>query len=155
ALMRSDNIYFAMQAIEMGVDPFIEGLEQYDFEEDIPFTYPIQKSTISSDGTLSGEVPLANTSYGQAEIEMSSLHLASIYTTFLNEGDMLKPLLFTDDEHGQIWHKDILSAENADLIEGILRQVVTDGTASTANDDALEISGKTGTAELKKPKDEE
>lgn len=155
ALMRSDNIYFAMQAIDMGVDPFIEGLEQFGFGEDIPFPYPIQKSTISSDGTLSGEVPLANTSYGQAEIEMSSLHLASIYTTFLNEGDMLKPLLFTDDEHGQIWHKDILSAENADLIEGILRQVVTDGTASTANDDALEISGKTGTAELKKSKDED
>src|SRR5699024_2338334 len=49
ALMRSDNIYFSMQAIFMGIDPFIEGLEQFGFGEDITLPYPIQKSTISSD----------------------------------------------------------------------------------------------------------
>lgn len=154
ALMRSDNIYFAMQAVEMGVDPFIKGLEQFGFGEDVPFPYPIYKSSISSDGTLNGEVPLANTSYGQAEIEVSILHLASIYTTFLNEGNMLKPLLFTDEDTTQLWHEDVISSENAEQLEGILRKVVTDGTASSADDEALDISGKTGTAELKKSADE-
>lgn len=154
AVMRSDNIYFAMKAVEMGGEKLISGLEQFGFGEDIPFPFPIQTSTISSDGTLKGEVQVANTSYGQAEIEMSSLHLASIYTTFLNEGNMIKPILFTDDEHGQIWHENIISPEDAELMEDILRKVVTDGTASSANVEELAISGKTGTAELKKSIDE-
>lgn len=155
AVMRSDNIYFAMQAIDMGADAFIDGLKNFGFDEDIPFPYPIQKSTISSDGTIDGEVALANTSYGQAEIEMSTLHLASIYTAFLNEGDMLKPLLFLDDDESQVWHEDVFSSEHAKLMEDILRKVVTDGTANKANDDKLAISGKTGTAELKKSQDED
>src|SRR5690606_19448054 len=65
ALVRSDNIYFAQQVVEMGAEPFVDGLKTFGFEEDFPFTYPISKSTISSDGKLDDEVLRANTGYGQ------------------------------------------------------------------------------------------
>lgn len=155
ALMRSDNIYFAMQAVEMGSQSFIEGLEKFGFGEKLPIEYPITASTISSSGTLNGEVEVANTSYGQAQIEVSALHLALTYTTFLNEGNMIKPTLLTDSETGEILHEQLITPEQARLMQGMLRDIVTKGTAKVANHEELAISGKTGTAELKLSHDSE
>lgn len=150
ALKRSDNIYFAMKAVDMGIDPFISGLKQFGFEEDLPFEYPIVPSTISSSGTLSGEVELANSSYGQAQMEVSPLQIALAYTPFLNDGNLMKPSILTTTETGQIWHENVISRENAQLIQDILQDVVAEGTAKAAKREELAISGKTGTAELKK-----
>src|SRR5690625_3548286 len=44
ALMRSDNIYFAMKAVEMGSKSFIEGLESFGFGEAMPFESAINSS---------------------------------------------------------------------------------------------------------------
>ena len=154
AMKRSDNIYFAMQAIRMGSDAYLEGLKNFGFGEDIPFTYPITNSTISSSGTLEGEVQLANTSYGQAEIEMSALHLATTYTAFLNDGNMIKPTLLMSDKTEEIWHENVMTKDQAQLMQDILRDVVATGTAKVANHDELAISGKTGTAELKHSSDQ-
>lgn len=155
ALIRSDNIYFAMQAVEMGSESFISGLERFGFGESMPFEYPITASTISTSGTLNGEVEVANTSYGQAQIEVSALHLALTYTPILNEGNMIKPTILSDVETGQIWHEQLITPEHATLLQEILRDVVTEGTAKVANHEELAISGKTGTAELKLSHDSE
>lgn len=149
AMIRSDNIYFAMKAVDMGGAKLISGLEQFGVGEKIPFEYPILNSTISTSGKLEGEVTVANTSYGQAEIELSSLHLAAAYTTFLNEGNMLKPTLLMSEETRKFWHEKLITPEHAVLIQGLLRDVVTKGTGKAANHDELAISGKTGTVELK------
>ena len=149
ALIRSDNIYFAMKAVEMGNQSLIEGLEGFGFGEQLPFEYPFLESAISSSGVLDDEVQVANTSYGQAEIEMSALHMAITYTTFLNEGNMLKPTLLSTEETGQIWKENLINPDNAKFIQDILRDVVVKGTATIAKNDKLAISGKTGTAELK------
>lgn len=105
ALVRSDNIFFAMKAVEMGSEAYVKGLKQFGLSEKMPYEYPIAASTISSNGKLEDEVLLANSSYGQGELEMSSLHLATAYTTFLNGGSMLKPTLLTSEDKGQIWKK--------------------------------------------------
>src|SRR5699024_12740891 len=68
ALTRSDNIYFAMKAVDMGNEKFIKGMQDVGFEEKIPFQMPIEKSQISNDGKLD-EILLANSGYGQGEIE--------------------------------------------------------------------------------------
>lgn len=157
ALIRSDNIYFAMKAVEMGSDAFAKGLKQFGFGEDFPFAYPMEKATISSSGKFDDEVLLANTSYGQGEIQVSSLYLATAYNTFLNKGNMLKPTLLADEETGQVWKKELITAEQAKLIQEALRDVVASpkGTAKDANNADFPISGKTGTAELKLTTDEE
>src|SRR5699024_9511214 len=74
AIVRSDNIYFAMKSIDMGADNFEKGLKALGFDEKIPFDYPLSSSSISSTGSLENDVQIANTSYGQAEIEMTALH---------------------------------------------------------------------------------
>ncbi|WP_058306672.1 penicillin-binding transpeptidase domain-containing protein [Gracilibacillus massiliensis] len=155
ALVRSDNIYFAQQALEMGEESFIEGLKQFGLGEEFSFTYPIEDSSISSDGSLSSEVLLADTSYGQGQIEMSALQLATSYSVFLNNGNLVQPTLLLDEEKGQSWKEGLLSEENSNIIQDALRGVVTDGTGSGANVDGLGVSGKTGTAELKQTLEEE
>ncbi len=150
ALERSDNIYFAMEAVKMKSKAFIEGFEAFGFGEDFPYEYPITTSTISADGKLDDEVLLANSSYGQGQLEMSAIHLAAAYTTFLNEGNMLKPILLTSEETEQIWKENLLSEEDADLIDDMLRSVVKNGTGKRAEKEAnVPIAGKTGTVELK------
>src|SRR5699024_9423116 len=47
ALTRSDNIYFAMKAVEMGSDQYIEGLKYFGFEDEMPTAFPIETSQIS------------------------------------------------------------------------------------------------------------
>ncbi|WP_330948837.1 penicillin-binding transpeptidase domain-containing protein [Virgibacillus sp. MG-45] len=149
ALVRSDNIFFAKKAVEMGDKALVDGLKQFGIGEDVPFEYPITPSSISASGSLDDEVLLANTSYGQGEIQLSSLHLAAAFGAFLNNGTMVKPTLLLTEETGQPWKKDILSADHAQLIQKALRKVVTNGTAKEAQKADFPISGKTGTAELK------
>ena len=149
ALVRSDNIYFAMQAVEMGDEAFINGLHEFGFDDDLPFEYPITTSTISTDGEIDNEVLLANTSYGQGEIEMSALHLALAYTPFINDGDLIKPTLLTSSKTGEVWQEGLLTADQAEVVADALEDVVESGTGTSAQEADVQISGKTGTAELK------
>ncbi|WP_156288269.1 penicillin-binding transpeptidase domain-containing protein [Oceanobacillus salinisoli] len=155
ALVRSDNIYFAMKAVEMGADALRTGLENFGFGEEMPYEYDVTTSSISNSGTIDNEVLLADTSYGQGQMQMTAIHLATAYTTFLNEGNMLKPIFLADEETGQIWKEGLITAEEAQIIQDALRSVVTDGTATNANIDEFPISGKTGTVELKQTADED
>lgn len=149
ALVYSDNIYFAQKSLDIGHDKFVEGLKGFGFDTQIPISFPFTASQISNSGDLNDEILLANSSYGQGELEMSSLHLALSYTALLNDGDVVKPSFLKDDPKGEVWLEGLISPEDADIMQEYLREVVTDGTAKVVQDDDLEISGKTGTAELK------
>lgn len=151
ALIRSDNIFFAQKMIELGSENFVKGLKQFGFGEPFPYTYPIQRSTISNDGSIDRETLLADSAYGQGEIQMSALHLATTYTALLNEGSMIQPVLEVDEPTGEFSAEGLIAPEHATLMRDALRQVVIspNGTAQAANVDFVELSGKTGTAELK------
>lgn len=151
ALVRSDNIYFARRALEIGADAFVEGLALFGFnQEDFDFAYPIQRAQIANE-TLSGDVLLADSGYGQGQLLMSSLHLASSYTPIINQGHLIKPILFTEEEKGQIYTESLITSSDANKLKQALYDTVhsENGTATVAQSDAVTILGKTGTAELK------
>lgn len=151
ALVYSDNIYFAQTALEIGADRLEVGLKNFGFAETLPFEYPFYDSSISNEG-LSRDVLVADTGYGQGEVQMSPLHLAITYTPFLNEGDLLKPrLVFGEENTPEIWREDVISPETATIIRNDLVAVIEDpnGTGKAAKIDGLTLAGKTGTAELK------
>lgn len=155
ALVYSDNIYFAQQALDMGRETFVEGMKRFGFGEEIPFSYGMESSQISNKGTIVSLGSLADTSFGQGEMLTNILHLASMYEVFLTDGVMYKPTLFLDEKDAQVWKEGLISAENASIMQKSLRNVVVDGFAQAANLPTIPLAGKTGTAELKATLDEE
>ena len=76
ALINSDNIYFAQAAIKIGKDNFKTWLEKLGFNESIEFVQDVEKSTY---GEITTDADLANSGYGQAQMLVNPIHMASIY----------------------------------------------------------------------------
>ncbi|MGM7720058.1 penicillin-binding transpeptidase domain-containing protein [Metabacillus sp. Hm71] len=157
ALIYSDNIFFAQLALDIGPDELANGLKKFGFEEEIDFPFPTNSSTIANDG-LSNEQLLADSGFGQGQIQMSPLHLAAAYTTFLNNGNMIKPYLEKKPEaNATMWKEQIVAPEHVELLFHHLEQVVQNpnGTAHKPQIQGQKLAGKTGTAELKLSKNDE
>lgn len=56
------------------------------------FTFGLTASSYGSEGFTS-EIQLADSGYGQGEMMVNPVHMATIYTAFSNKGNMLKPYL--------------------------------------------------------------
>lgn len=157
ALIRSDNIYFAKVALKLGYNKFMEGLNKLGFNEDINFEIGTTKSTYDTDGKITDEVQLADSGYGQGQILVNPIHMASIYSAFVNNGNMIKPIIiYEENKKVEYLKENAISQEAANTIKEDLIQVVEspNGTAHDAKIEGVKIGAKTGTAELKASKDE-
>ena len=175
ALLYSDNIYFAKLALRIGADRFAAGLDALGFGREIPFDITMAVSRYANSGQIESEIQLADSGYGQGQILVNPLHLASLYTAFLNEGNVLKPRLrlagdsgfavdskvavdskAAADAQADIWLPGAFSKEAVSSIMEGLTAVVNDpdGTGYAAHSDTFLLAGKTGTAELKESKDD-
>lgn len=157
ALIRSDNIFFAQTALKIGGKQFIEGAKKFGFGDALPIEYPMEKSTVSNNGKLNKEVLLANTGYGQGQVNVNPLHLALMYSALVNEGNIIKPhLLKTDNIKKEYWKENVMSPETANTITKDLIQVIESpyGTAPHAKIAGMTLAGKTGTAEFKEKQGE-
>lgn len=152
ALVYSDNIYFAKAALAMGSDILSAGLDKIGFGESIPFPMELATSTYESGGSLTDEVLRANSGYGQGEILMNPVHLASAYSAFVNQGNMVLPYLEkTEADTVSYWKESVFSSETANTVLNGLKQVIENpqGTGAKMKIDGVTLAGKTGTAEIK------
>ncbi len=157
ALIHSDNIYFAQAALKIGNKNMTAGLDKLKFNEDIDFELNLAKSQYSNSGKIEKETLLADTGYGQGQILVNPVHMASIYSAFYNDGNMIKPYLeFKEDKTPTVLVQNAFTKEAAEEIKNDLIQVVEnpEGTAKDMKMSGITIAGKTGTAELKSSKDE-
>ncbi len=95
-----------------------------------------------------GELSTMTISYGHG-LSTSPLHLAAAYATMVNGGTRIQPTLLRQDvpQTGER----IISEETSREMRGLLRAVVTEGTASFAEVEGYAVGGKTGTADLPRP----
>ena len=152
AIMYSDNIYFAQTVLKIGAESFASSLDKIGFNQSIDFPLTLSKSQYANDnGTkIEGETKLADSGYGQGSILVNPIHMASIYSAFANDGNMVKPRIeYDENKNGEILIENTFSKEASDIIENDLIQVVEKGTATDMKIDGITIAGKTGTAELK------
>lgn len=157
ALVYSDNIYFARAALEIGTDAMIEGMHRAGFEEELPFDIGAQISTFGTEGEISSEIQLADTGYGQGELLVNPIHLASIYSAFVNEGNMILPVLRMEEGgQPQYWKKDVFTKETMEQLQKDLVQVIENptGTGAGGRIEGVSLLGKTGTAETKGSQDD-
>lgn len=158
ALIYSDNIYFAKAALKIGADQLMQSLNQIGFNQELPFDIKMSESQYSNMDKIETEIQLADSGYGQGQILVNPLHLASIYTAFLNDGNMIKPYLHADggSTSSEIWIKDAFSpqivSEVMEGLEGVVNN--PEGTGYGACREDIRLAGKTGTAELKATKED-
>ena len=170
ALIYSDNVYFAKAAIRIGADTFAKQLLKIGFDKEMDFPISMSTSQFGSNNEFSSEISLADSGYGQGKILVNPLHIASVYSAFVNDGNMIKPYIeyaktntdlnentaeskekSTEDSEQKYWIKNAFSKEAANEIRDDLIQVVENpnGTGYEARINGLTLAGKTGTAELK------
>jgi penicillin-binding protein len=150
AMTWSDNIYFAKAALRIGAETFTDGLHGLGFDERVPFEYGLFSSTISRTGEIRSEIQLADSGYGQGEIQMNPVHMAAIYAAFVNDGNILQPRLIYDwSNEPQYWFPNAFSPETARIVLDSLIQTVEVGTGRNARIAGRTLAGKTGTAEIK------
>lgn len=159
AIIHSDNIYFAQAAMQIGRKTFCENLDKIGFNEQIEFPLQLKKSQYSSnsDKAMATEKKLADSGYGQGDILINPIHMASIYSAFANNGNMIKPYIeYKENAKGEILKQNVFTQEAANAVKNAMIQVVEnpEGTASDMKINGLTIAGKTGTAELKNSMDD-
>jgi len=90
----------------------------------------------------------ATISYGHG-ISVSPLHLAAAYASLLNGGTRVQPTILRRDTPQE--GERVVSEEVSAIAASMLRQVVTDGTASLGEVEGYEVGGKTGSADKPDP----
>lgn len=156
ALIHSDNIFFGQAAMQIGKDTFCSGLDKLGFNEDVDKTigFPLtfKKSQYSnSEKADMNEKQLADSGYGQGNILVNPIHMASIYSAFANNGNMVKPYIEYETGNTEYLKENAFTSEAANTVKDDLIQVVEnpEGTATDMKVPGVTIAGKTGTAELK------
>lgn len=152
AMIYSDNIYFAKAALKIGAKELESALNNLGFYEELPFEIKMTKSSYSNTENIETEIQLADSGYGQGQILVNPLHMASIYTAFCNEGNMIKPhLLYKEDKTADYWIPEAFSKETAALVLEAMKKVISEveGTGYDAYREDVVLAGKTGTAEIK------
>lgn len=152
ALIYSDNIYFAKAALRIGAKKLAACLDNLGFGQDLPFEIVMERSQYSNTDAIETEIQLADSGYGQGEILVNPLHLASLYTSFVNGGNAIKPYLQYQESPGaEVWIPEAFSSETAAFILEAMKKVVNDpnGTGYGAHREDIVLAGKTGTAEIK------
>ena len=186
-MIQSDNIYFAYLGMKIGWDTLKRYLTVMGMGESVPFDLPTQKSQVKNttpdeNGNVSEETMdlLAMTGYGQGELLLTPLQLATYISAFRNGGVAYAPYVIESvwqedkTEYNQVSHheetvwKDLCATSTAEAIRDMLEGVVEPPSNMGKNPITKQnwggygtgrflsvlreytCAGKTGTAELAK-----
>lgn len=163
ALKSSDNIFFAYYTLEVGEQAFMEYLKKIGIGEAPNFELPVKESNLLNESTKEVSLHLlAEMGYGNGELEISPIQMASMYTAYENGGDMINPTIVDhiarSDENVEtiIWEnertvfkEDTMKQSTIDFEKSGLRRVFTDGTAYLGYMGDIDgLYGKTGTGRM-------
>ena len=149
AITYSDNVYFARSALNIGKENLFKYYKNLNIGEKIPFELALNKSQYINKNQKVSDQLIADSGYGQGQILMNPLQLASIYSAFVNIGSIYQPHIV--QEQTKAWIKNVFSKETTKTIKEDLINVIADeaGTGHAIYHDHVVLAGKTGTAEIK------
>ena len=149
AITYSDNVYFARSALNIGKENLFKYYKNLKIGEKIPFELALNRSQYINKNQKVNDQLIADSGYGQGQILMNPVQLASIYSSFVNEGSIYQPHIVQGKT--KTWIKNIFSKETSQTIKEDLINVIADekGTGHSIYHDNVTLAGKTGTAEIK------
>ena len=149
AITYSDNVYFARSALNIGKDNLFKYYKNLKIGEKIPFELALNRSQYINKNQKVNDQLIADSGYGQGQILMNPLQLASIYSAFVNNGSIYQPHIVQGQT--KTWIKNVFSKETTKTIKEDLINAIADenGTGHSIFHDNVILAGKTGTAEIK------
>lgn len=155
SLAKSCNTSFVNLGCSLNQNDLRDLCETFLFNKKISFDLEVKESSYVISGK-SDKSLVPQTVIGQGDTLVTPLHNAMIISAIANDGVMMKPYLADsmEDFTGRTVTtykpeklEQVMTKEEAHILQRYLRKVVTDGTASALNVDDFDAAGKTGTAE--------
>lgn len=151
------NVVFAQVGMQVGGQTYWDYGPRFGFGEQIPYDVPVAEGQIANDrDALSDKNMVADTGFGQGQLQTTPLHLAMIAATWANGGTMMEPYLVgsISNPEGNViqttspsaWQTPV-SPETAAQVEAMMVNAVENGSIQNAIVDGYVVGGKTGTAE--------
>jgi cell division protein FtsI/penicillin-binding protein 2 len=157
AFAHSCNTVFAPLGVKVGAERLVETAKRYGWNEK-PSLYNASATAATDPAGMTmptdfsedtSHTELSVSAFGQGRVLATPLGMASVAQTVANDGvrsptSIVKdPGLKSDAKPVQVTSK-----ENAKVLTGLMRAVVTSGTGVAADISGIQVAGKTGTAEL-------
>ena len=149
AITYSDNVYFARSALNIGKENLFKYYKNLKIGKKVPFELALNKSQYINKNQKVSDQLIADSGYGQGQILINPLQLASIYSAFVNNGSIYQPHIVQGQT--KTWIKNVFSKETTKIIKEDLINAIADenGTGHAIYHDNVILAGKTGTAEIK------
>lgn len=161
AFANSCNGAFASLGLELLPGSMKTLSDQLLFQKELPLSLAYNKSSFVM-GSSADTWEILQTSIGQGSTQMTPIHNAMLTAAIANGGVLMKPYLIDRVENVMneevkkflpISSGSLMTAEEAEALSGLMRQVVEIGTGSAVRTEAYTVAGKTGSAEFETGKE--
>lgn len=161
SLAKSCNTSFASIGKSLNITDLRKTCEDFLYNQNLPTDLTNSASKFELSPKSASVKEEMQTAIGQGRTLITPLHNAMIVSTIANNGVMMKPYVVDHIEsaggsmvkryYSEMYKKPMTSSE-ARIISSMMREVVTDGTATGLNDLKVKVVGKTGSADNEKGK---
>jgi len=141
--LKSSNIGAAEMALRFGPDKQREYFQKFGILSPSPIELPEVAAPLMQNQW--GQVETATMAYGYG-IAVSPVQLATGIAALINGGNYVAPTLIKRGPDDPVERHQVVSARTCELIRGLFRANVEDGTGKSANIPGYDVGGKTGTA---------
>ncbi len=158
AFANSCNPFFIQLGLDMGVDNFYKYFEAFGFTEKTGIDLPSEEigNYHSADSMKKTKVQLASSAFGQS-FTVTPIQTITAVSAIANGGKLLRPYVVakTVDPEGNVISetepvvkRQVVSEKTAEIITGMMEDVVATGTGKNAYVAGYRVAGKTGTSEI-------
>jgi peptidoglycan glycosyltransferase len=156
-LMWSLNVVLAQVGLAIGGDEFWDAAQDFGFGKEVPFDLAVTTSRLaSSEDFLNSRNAIADTGFGQGQIQVTPLLMALITCGYANDGVIPQPRLVDkivsgdgdviETLPGGEWLTPV-SPDTANQVRDMMIDTVESGSVRAAQAPGYTVGGKTGTAE--------
>ena len=162
--MHSSNVFFGSLGLDLGNKALKDTAEKFYFNKNIPTIGLTIENSVFPSYKNNEKGNIAQSAIGQAGDLVTPMQMALVVSTVANGGTMMEPMLVKEilSSKGKSIEKlqpkqlgQVMTKNNSDIMKGLMKEVVSQGTGTSAALSDVVVSGKTGTADHDDPSKQE